>query len=119
VKKTYWLLMWSNGLDLDEFRYRGKEIDFNEATKLFKDYKEDYQRTIFNGKSAVVMVVTIDQTLTRNQKLKFATDFINGNYKTIMVDLNTCTGIEVPGIVHSYFDLEKPPATNRGVENSV
>lgn len=63
------------------------------------DFNNGFLHT-FKGQQATVAVFTDDAEITREMKLKAAKAWMDGNYKTIEVDLNKCVGIETPGTPH-------------------
>jgi len=93
IKKVYRILLWMGKATLPNM----KELDMFEWNKL--DFEEGYTFS-FNGQRANVFTFSIDTEVTREMALECATKFMDGNYDTITIDLNRCTGSATPGTTH-------------------
>jgi len=84
-KKTYFLEVWRgwHGFAWSERLY---------VTTLH--FKEEYDHThVFMGQSAIVFIGTDDDTITREEALKIATDHVKGNVIVLNIDLSLCGGL--------------------------
>jgi len=93
VKETYRLLLWMG----KSHKPNMKEMDMFEWNKL--DFEEGYTFS-FKGQRANVFTFSKDTEITREIALLCALDFMDGNYVTIAIDLNRCTGSTAPGTPH-------------------
>lgn len=92
-REVFYLAIWQ-GRD----KVVGSEIIFNEYTQTMK-HAPNPTKWLFFGKWATVIVVNPNGDLERSQALKFATDYMKGNYIVYHVDLDRCayeikTGLE-------------------------
>lgn len=93
MKETYRLLLWVGKSTSPNM----KELDMFEWNKL--DFEEGYIFS-FKGQRANVFTFSTDTEITREIALECATKFMDGNYVTIAIDLNRCTGSTNPGTPH-------------------